>query len=251
MDKEKLTKELMDIKLKLAIDDWVESEGERLYQENEDIKSNPSYQPSDEARAKFNNLLNHQYKVSKIRQSYKFAYKIINKIAMLFVLICIAFIVSVFSVEAVRVKVVNLFLSVQDSYTEINLQDHNGENIVGDKLYINWKNAYVPTKIPKEFFISKLINSDNMKSVEYSDSKENIILFQQRDENSNMNMDTEDSEVIEKVSINNLQGVLITKDNLITITWVENSFLFILSADENIISKEVILEIASSVKLIN
>lgn len=80
MNKEKFNQELLEIQLKLAINEWVELEGKRLYQENEDIKNDPSYQPSVAARVKFSKLLNHKYKISQSRRGLKLIYRIIKNV---------------------------------------------------------------------------------------------------------------------------------------------------------------------------
>ena len=90
-----------------------------------------------------------------------------------------------------------------------------------------------------------------MKALQYSNSNGGIIIFQQWPESSLINIDTENAEEISKVIIQEADGMIVKKGNLFTITWINNSYIFILDIYQGNMTREEVFTIAESVRKIN
>jgi hypothetical protein len=247
LEKEKLMEELEEIQVRLAVLSWAEEEGERLLQENEELKKDPFYQPSEEAKQKFRKMLKRHSFRQKVRNVLHTSYRYSKNVAAILFAVLLVFSTSILSVRAMRTKVLNWFIQMGDQYTEIGLDEK--ENTAGDNINVNWVNAYAPSYIPKGFSISSLNNGKNMKSIEYKNEKEGIIVFQQMDNNANQNIDTEDAEKIEKITVQGEKGLLVNKNDLITVAWHNDTYMFTLSTKSDGLQNEEVLKIAESVIL--
>lgn len=249
MDKDKIIDEIGELKLKLAMTLYAEYEGKQLLKENEALKNDPFYQPSEEAMNKFKKLLNRHYFLKKASNLLSSPFRNLNRVAAAFSIIFILFLTSVFTVQAVRVKVLNLFISMQDKYTEIRVTPKE-DSVIGNNLYVNWDNAYAPTDIPEGYRIQNLINGKNFKSIEYGNKNQDIIQFQQSIGDWHINVDTEDANRVEKISIQGHEGLLVEKNGLITVVWSDQSNIFTVISDSETLKSEDTVRIAESVTLI-
>ncbi|ADY57019.1 hypothetical protein Sgly_2746 [Syntrophobotulus glycolicus DSM 8271] len=245
MDKNQLLEELAEIQIKLAMTSYAERDGQRLLQENEELRKDPFYQPTVEAKRKFKRMINQHYYKQKAKNILQIFSRNLNKTAVVFSLLIVLLLTSAFTVQAVRIKVLNLFISMEDKYTEIRLEDKG--TIVGNDLLINWENAYAPAVIPEGYSISNLTNHQNLKSIEYTSKNGGIILFQQIDKNGSTNVDTENAEKVEKVTVQGREGLLVNKEGLITVIWSNDSYGFILHAQTADLGNKDVFQIAESV----
>lgn len=247
MNEEKLLEELTELKIRLAMAGYAEMEGGRLAAENEILEKDIFYQPDDKVRSKFRKELNRHYRKQQAGIVFGTCRKVLNKAAVIAFLLTAALSASVFTVEAVRIRVLNFILDTQEEYTQIRFGDNGGGNIIGDNLYINWEDAYAPKDIPEGYSLSSLTNDKNVKAVGYSDANDNRIIFQQWTTQSVVNVDTEDADGIEKVTVQGFEGLLVTKDDLITVSWSNNTHIFLLDVYGSNLSDREVLKIAESV----
>lgn len=178
-----------------------------LIQEYEELKDDPFYQPSSEAKKKFERLVNNYFFKQRLKRIFYKSNSGLNKMAISFAFIITLFLISVFTVEAVKVKVLNFFMNIQEEYTEVGIDHNSPGNNSGSNLQVDWDNAYIPTEIPKGYAIKKLTNNKNVKIVEYENESQSFIQFQQRSEDSGMNVDTEDADKIETINVQGHSGM--------------------------------------------
>lgn len=251
LDETKLIEDYEESLIRLAMANYAEIDGQKILRENDELKDSSFYQPSEEAKCRFIKTMNHYYHKQKINAIFRSSYRYLNKIAALLLLIFVVLSISICSVEAIRIKVLNLIINMQAEYTEIRLDNgKDNKNIIGNNLYINWDNAYAPTYIPDGYSIRNLTNNKNMKVIEYSNENGGIIFFQQLDEKSSANIDTEDADKIEKIMVQGNEGLLINKNGLISVIWNKDSFIFMLNAQTDHLQKEDVVKIAESVLFI-
>lgn len=250
LDKDKIIEEYEEALLKLAMTSYAERDGKQLIQENELLRTDPFYQPTEEAKRKFKKNINKYYRNQQMKNIFHLSYKVLNKVAVVFSISCIIFSLSFVTVEAVRNKVLNLFINMQEEYTELHLGSKDNRNIVGNNIYINWNNAYAPTYIPSGYSIHNLMNNKDFKAIEYTNKNEETIIFQQMGENGNTNIDTENADKVEKIKIRGHEGLLVEKDGLITVTWNTDLYIFLINAQMQNLKNEDILKMAESVTLI-
>jgi hypothetical protein len=83
---------------------------------------------------------------------------------MLIVLVILGTIVV--TVQAVRVRVLNFLMDIQQEYTSFELKNNNNGS-EGGGAAIDWRNAYVPTYIPDGYKISDSTNSELLRRIKF------------------------------------------------------------------------------------
>jgi len=249
MDQESLQEEYEEIKLKLLMARFAELEGKTLLEESLELSKDPFYLPTEEAKQTFVRRLNRyftqMYLKKAARRLVPMGYKKVAVVLSLFIVILLT---SFLSVEAVRVKVLNMFIQVEREYTEIRL-GQDSQRYEDSHIQIDWDNAYVPSKIPKGFRITKVTNNETLKSIKYENENKDYILFQQNNEHSSANADTEESDEVTHTTIQGEDGLVIRKKDLITIVWQNKTRLFLIMGKSTSVSKEELIQMAESVKL--
>lgn len=250
MDQDYLQNEYEEIKIKLLMARFAELEGKMLLEENEELGKDPFYLPSEEAKQTFVKRLNRYFKYTYLKKAAQRLFPIgYKKVVSVLSLLIIIFLTSFFSVEAVRVKVLNMFIQVEREYTEIRLGQDSQQN-EDYHIQIDWDNAYVPTKTPKGYSITKVTNNETLKIIKYENEDKDFILFQQNNEHSSANVDTEESDEVIHMTIQGEAGLVIRKKDLITVVWQNKTRLFLIMGKSPSVSKEELIEMAESVKLL-
>lgn len=250
MDQESLQKDYEEIKIKLLMARFAELEGKVLLEENEELGNDPFYLPSEEAKQTFLKRLNRYFTRLYMKRAAKRLFPIgYKKVAAALSLFIIIFLTSFFSVEAVRIKVLNMFIQVEREYTEIRL-GQDSQQYEDNHIQIDWDNAYVPTKIPKGYSITKVTNNETLKIIKYENEDKDFVLFQQNNEHSGANVDTEESDEVLHTTIQGEDGLVIRKKDLITVVWQNKTRLFVIMGKSPSVSKEELIEMAESVKLL-
>lgn len=255
-DENILREEYEEALIKLAMSSFAEREGQRLMQENEALKNDLFYQPTAEAERKFKKTINRHYYKQKTMNFLQNSYKHFNKVAIVFLITIILLATSTLAVEAVRIKVLYFFVNVQQEYTEIRLKEKGGEQSFGEDDIIsknvpsNWKNAYAPLKIPAGYSINNSVNEDNFKTIEYANGRNEMIIYQQFDEQVVSNIETEKADRIEEITVQGHKGLLINKDGKQTITWSNDAKAFFIISKNGNLQDEDMIKMAESVTLI-
>ncbi len=249
MDQNAIIDEIEELKIKLAMALYAGYDGEQLQKENEALKTDPFYQPSETAKKHFKKRIGEKYYSEKVSRFFLNSLRGLNKAAAIFAIIFILFSTSVLVVGAVRVKVLNLFISMQEKYTEIRIAP-NEDSLIGNNIFISWDSAYAPTKIPEGYTIQSLTNGKNFKAIEYTNKDQETIHFQQLNEDWNMNVDTEDANKTTKVSIQGQEGLLVEKNEVITVVWGNQSDVFTIISHSKTLGSKELIRMAESVNLI-
>lgn len=110
----------------------------------------------------------------------------------------------------------------------------------------------MPTKLPSDYHIVNETNDRNMKSIAYGNESDGFILFQQHNENSGIHVDTEEADEVFHTRIHGQEGLLVRKNEMMTLVWQEGMNLFVLMESATNLKKEEpeLIEIAESVLLL-
>ena len=146
----------------------------------------------------------------------------------------------IFSVEAVRIRVLNFFIEKNEKYTEIRIDEKNSNNLTSE---LDWENYYSPSYMPKGYFFDSSKNLGNIKVLKYTDG-ENQIIFTQAKNGTDFQLDTEDAEIKEVVIAGNA-GQFIIKGDKVILFWYNDEASFNIIGHVN---REEIQMIAESVK---
>ncbi|GBF78490.1 hypothetical protein PA598K_07141 [Paenibacillus sp. 598K] len=245
MDEQKLEEDLDEIRMKLIMSSFAEHEGKKFMKENEELSKDPFYHPSVSAKRRFINRLRLRLPLFFVKKVLRFSYP--KLIAVLFFLVVVVCATSL-TVEAVRVKVLNLFIQVKNEYTDIRMgqtpqqsEDHN----VPQK----GNNVYIPTEIPDGFHLTATTEFTNMRILQYDRDGHENILFQSNNENTSMSVDTEDADEVTHMIIQGGSGLVIRKQDRISVVWKKNDQLLSIIGNTSDVSKEALIKMAESVQL--
>lgn len=248
-DASSIINQMDDIRIKLALLDYMELEGEKLIEENKVLQENKIFSLDEKAKKqKLNNIIK-SYNIYKLKKVINNHSKRLYKVAaILFFLISIIS-VSVLNAEAIKIKLFNFIFDIHDKYTSIKLEP--ADDMETGYITLNLEDVYIPTRIPEGFKLSGLTNNDQQKVLQYSNSNKSIIILQQFSSDCSLNIDTENADHIINVLINDSEGLLVEKENIITITWNYANRLFLMEFINCELSQEEALDIAESVRLVN
>ncbi len=84
----------------------------------------------------------------------------------------------------------------------------------------------MPLKVPDNYNIISVKNSQNIKVIEYRNFDNGYILFQQQNENGGMNVYTENADDVIFIRIQGEEALIVNKQDQITIIWKYQALFF-------------------------
>jgi hypothetical protein len=244
--RKKLYEEYEDSLFKLVMHDVAEKEGQLFLEEKEKLKDDPAFLPSKEAVQKFSQLLDAHLKKPKAYARRQHILKALNKVAVVMLIVLVILCTTVVTVQAVRVKVLNFLMDIQQEYTSFELKK-NDNGLEGGGAAIDWHNAYVPTYIPDGYKVSDSSNSEFLRRIEFRNPQGSFITYMELSKGNKPALDTENASTIETVSINGHEGTVVVKNSLVTIIWSMNDRMFMIRAQTE---KDMAVKMAEGVKYI-
>ena len=147
------------------------------------------------------------------------------------------------SVEAFRIRILNLFIETEKDHNRIDFDE--SEEVL--KLPEGWSNDYYPTYLPEGYSLLDAQSGEYTKIATFMNQDNELLIFTQNANNMGMNIDNEHSD-IELVPINDNEGYMTNKDNIISISWSENDVVFTLEGAEEI---SPMIKIAEKIKKVS
>lgn len=197
--------------------------------------------PSDAAMQRFSQQLDVQLRRYKAAEKRQRLGRGLNKLAVAMLIVLVIVGTTVVAVEAVRVRVLNLLMDIQPQYTSFELKDQGHEASVE----IDWHKAYVPTYIPAGYEVTGISAGDAIKKIELRSSQGLMITYLELSSGNKPALDTENAAAFEQININGHQGMLLTKNDLVTIIWEMDRRMFIISSQTD---RDTAVRMASGVK---
>jgi len=201
---------------------------------------------SQEAVEKFDKLLDARLKKSRAYDGKQRLWQAFNRVAIALLIMLVVLGVTVVSVEAVRVRVLNFFMDIQQEYTSFQLKDSSGVAEGGDTI-ADWRQAYVPTYIPEGFEVSDVFEGKLSKDIEFKNAQGSLINYMELSESTKTAVDTENADLFETITINGHEGALVVKNSLVTVIWAMNDRIFIIQGK---IDRDMAVKMAEGVKYI-
>ncbi|MDQ7095889.1 DUF4367 domain-containing protein [Desulfosporosinus sp. PR] len=170
--------------------------------------------------------------------------RLLPKAAIFLLVLLGSFAVVVASVQALRVKALNMILNIQNQYTSIQTKDKNNgltkQN--NEQIPQDW-NGYVPNYIPPGFKVVKTEERDMLEAIYYTNKQGKTLRFTQyRSSDTDLRVDTEGA-TVQNISMHNNDALLAEKQGLVSIVWKEK-FLFSLIGEAD---KAEMIKMAESV----
>jgi len=159
-----------------------------------------------------------------------------KRVAVFFLVLIAASCVTIFSVEAWRIKVMNFIIEMNKTHSEINFGDANtGDAYTSDEITL----AY----IPEGFKLEKRDSNENSVNLIFK-REDNYFVFSMDSLNGKVGIDTENASV-KKTIINGKEALYSSNSNVNILVWHDEEVSYTLSG--NIDEKEMI-KIAKDIK---
>ncbi len=133
-----------------------------------------------------------------------------------------------FTVEAVRIRVLNFFIEVNERYTEVRVDEVNGKDLTPE---LDWDSYYAPEYLPDGYFFEASVDGGTIKVLKYNDGEKQIVITQARN-GADIQLDTEDAEV-RTVVIDGTEGKLISKGDRVMLFWYNDEKSFTIKGQVN------------------
>lgn len=221
-DHERLLDNYEDALFALMMDEFAEQEGQRLLEENERLKQDPSATiPPDVDRRCLKTIK--QTFIKKQRQELlRVVYQMFKKVAVFAFVAMILYALAYAAFPKVRTKTLNLLIKMSDVSVELTLDENsclenpNNGDMDSDRIL----HGYRLPQIPDGFEIHTKGSTPMSGWVRYTDKHERFIYISIAAAGDMVrNRDSEDVTSIENIQIHGYDGLIIEKDNRIDITW--------------------------------
>lgn len=243
----KLNEEHEDSLFRLVMNNAAEKEGKLLFEENEQLKSNPDYLPSQEDTERFTGLLDSHLKKAKKFNKDRRLSRVLNKAAVVMLVVVIAFSTAMVTVQAFRIQVLNFLINMKPKYTSLQLTE-NDSNQTSEKMIVNWTNTYVPTYISDGYEVSSISYSDSIKMIKLNRKDDSsTIIYTEYNSSNSIAVDTENASLVKTIKINGLDGTLSVKNSVTAVAWKMDNHLFTVQGQ---ICTDEAIKIAEGVKFI-
>ena len=221
---------------RLAVFDASQKEGALM--EPELLDDTDDGQPSPKQLTRLLKAVEHAEKTKKeVRPGRQQRFKTIHRIAASAAALLLVLTISMFTVDAFRYQVLNLFIKMEPEYTLVRLEED---------IDIPWDDP-VPTFVPDGFVISEALDMDTIKKIVYTAEydEEQVIVFSDNVPTGSMNIDTETADSVTTVRINGADAMIVVKNGLANLVWTANNRLYSLIGP---VSGDELIRMAESVR---
>lgn len=153
--------------------------------------------------------------------------KYIKRAAVICLMVAVASSITLFSVEAWRIKIMNFVVEMKQTHSKIVFEENStkGDTYTSDELTIGY--------LPDGFQLEKSDVKKNKVNLVFK-GDEKYFIFSMNDINGSMIIDTENA-TIKKVMINGQEAFFSSNSNINILVWHEGEFSYRLSGtiDEN------------------
>lgn len=154
----------------------------------------------------------------------------VKRAAIFLIILGLGAFVTTMSVEAYRIRFLNLITEVTERYTSISIEREPDEspnnNLLGESYFY-------PGYIPVGYKQLDAQSYGELRAIYFENSMGDRIEFLQTELDSNLQVDTEGA-ITEDISINGLKGLLVSKEDVKTLLWFTdtNSFFIMGKLDQ-------------------
>jgi len=170
--------------------------------------------------------------------------KILPRAAIFLLVLIGTLTIVVTSVEALRVKALNIIMNIQNQYTSIQTKDGNSGHPKQSNAQIpsGWT-RYAPNYIPHGFKVDRTEKRETRELIYFINEQGQIIEFiRYLDSNTDLRIDTEGA-AVQNIWIHNSKALLAEKQGFVTIIWTDE-YLFSLIGEAD---KAEIIKMAESI----
>lgn len=237
MNKHELNKNMLDQILKYAAEQKMDDMAND-YPSDTDLDKTVSFSPGFEKR------MNEIFKKSRKKSRAVRNRKILLRAGIAAVLFLAVSTTIVFSVDAIRVPLLNLFTEVgQESTTTHVVGDKANYDAFADQIH----GLFLPTYIPVTYTVKTIKVAGQHYAVEYQNPKGEVIQMQKFADGDTLGLDNENVQV-QEMTVNGEPATCYSKNEFNTLLFKYNKNLMLLTGH---IPQETIVQIAQSMKYRN
>ena len=167
-------------------------------------------------------------KKSRIVQLRRSIPRVIEVAACLILVMGIAAPFAIANVEAIRVKVMELLIDIQDDHTELHYVENEDEEFY---VPVGWTGIYYPSYIPDGFTMTDM--NELFCDVTFADEEGNRICFSEYQQGELIDINSENAELTYPV-INGADVLLIERTDIVIATWATEDRFFVVEANVSI-----------------
>lgn len=236
----------------ILMDEFAFSEGQRLIEENEKLGKDETFKLPDGFESRCEKAIYNTFAEKKRKESVVKAKRALSRVALVFLACGMVFTALFSTVSAFRESVYRLVTQGDSVNTDTKIREDEFENSVqgngGDNVIVP-SGAYLPTWLPIGYEVYSYNSSNNEIIAVYKNKDNNEIRFFEYAKEQVLGVDTENAESSESVKINEFDGILILKENRISITWADTQRQKLIRIKATDIDKETAIRIAESVNI--
>jgi len=232
------TDNIMEAYYKMIGNAHIDNIDDEILSNKEEIDSISIPDSMDEWFESFHKNRRRKEKRKKLLKQMK---KISLKVAVFTGILFAVMTVVTMTVEAFRVRVFNLILTDNNTYTEFDFSEDDSNQNIPD---IDLDSFYYLSYLPSRYFLKDYSIFGSVITIEYTDGTD-IISFDQAEKGTSYQIDTEDSEITE-VILGDSTGKLIIKNERAILVWTDDYNIFVLIGN---VSAQEMIQMAESKKI--
>ena len=246
-NRERLKEQYEEALFELLMDGIAEQEGKMLLLELERVNNDPSFEVPEMLDRKCKKIIKNVYRKDKTRKVGRVTSRVIQRVAVAILIAVMVMAVAYATIPEVRVKVLNILLTVTDVSTDITIgssQEPAGK--ASDELA-----RWVVSKIPDGYQLLISDENDWSRFYHYENGSGGIIQIDltKVSEGVNAGVDTENADRVSEVIVNGSQGLCVEKEGAIHVVWVDTSTQVIIAIYCKSTTFETAMEIATGIVL--
>lgn len=262
---EKLLEEYEDALFALLMEPVAEQEGAAALEMNEHLKNDPSAAVPEEMTRAGLRTIRREFSKRRGKRVLELAGRAFGHVAvfLLFSTLCFATVCA--AMPEVRVRTLNLIIEMSEVATNLTLggsseinapqnspqstgvQTGPGSALAEDGTL----GGYQMPELPEEYEILIEERSSRGFYVRYSAGEDSVLTFRvDRAGPSGVNIDTEDAQLIENVTIHGYDGIYVEKDNVLHLVWGDTDQGYLINILATGITRDDIFSYAEIMKFI-
>lgn len=244
--REQLIDNYEDALFAVLMDKVAEEEGAKLREENQRLQEDPAAEVPERVDAVARQTIRKAFAGQNRRSALHVAKRVLNTVAMI-VLICSAIFATAYAAfPEVRVRTLNLLIQSSDVSSRLSLFDEEDSSLHSGS---NTENTLLCGYALPEFDGFSIVSRNEDKHggwIEYQTLLGESVRISVTTSKTKY-LDTENVDYIEEVSFNGYSGVLIEKNNRVTLAWAESDHNTYISIVCNNLSRSFALQAAKQI----
>lgn len=253
--REKLQEAYEDALFALLMEDVIEEEGQRLAEKNEQLKRDPSAAVPGELNERCMKTIHRAYGQRRCKDTGKQVgrsfTKVFSRVAVVAVICMLLFSVAYAVSPEIRVATLNLLIEISDVDTVLSIEnksEQQGSYDTSEAAKDVYKRfGYRLPKPTKGYELTEKVISNTAAILKYENHERHSIKFRfTKSTGGGYSVDTEDAQRVENISVNGLDGLLLSKDNWIRIVWSDPNQTAFISVTGTSVSEDLLWEFVNA-----